>query len=97
MIRAGADFEVRLSTGMCWVVVGDYLGLALYKDQQHIVVPPKHVNTKEYLDSLCHEVTHLSMPDASEEEVSRVSSDIAEVLWRRGYRLPKRRKKIEKD
>ena len=99
MIRAGQDFEVELSTGPCWVVVGDYLGLALYKDRQHVVVPPKNVNGEEYLDSLCHEVAHLSMPQAGEDEVSRVARDISKVLWKRGYRLPllKKRKKVDRD
>jgi hypothetical protein len=96
MIRAGEDFEANLSTGTCWVMLGDYAGLALYKDKQHIVVPPKNVHGKDYMDSLCHEVGHLSMPKASEEEVARLAGDITEVLWKRGYRLPKppKRRKV---
>jgi hypothetical protein len=97
MIRAGADFEVELSTGPCWVLLGDYLGLALYKDRQHIVVPPKNTGSEDYLNSICHEVAHLSLPEASEAEVHRVATDISKVLWKRGYRLPKVKKQRKTD
>lgn len=97
MIRAGEDFAANLSTGLCYVVIGDYLGLALSKEAEHLIVQPKNVNGKEYMDSVCHELLHIVLPDANEREVERLAGDITEVLWKRGYRLPKAKKKHDPD
>jgi hypothetical protein len=100
MIRAGHDFEADLSTGKVFVVVEslkELKGFAL--DKPSIVVPPVAIHTKDYMDSLCHECAHMSLPNATEAEVSRIAADITEVLWKRGYRLPlpKKRKKVKDD
>lgn len=41
---------------------------------------------KKHLEILTHEVIHLLLPSASEEEVERMSIDLINVLWREGYR-----------
>ena len=41
---------------------------------------------KKHLEILTHEVLHLLLPDASEQEVERMSIDLINVLWREGYR-----------
>lgn len=41
---------------------------------------------KKHLEILTHEVIHLLLPKASEEEVERMSIDLINVLWREGYR-----------
>lgn len=87
------DFHVDLSVGPCWVMVEGFSGLAV--DSKAIIVPPVGVATKEYLDSLVHEVTHQTLPHLSEAEVVRVAGDITMVLWKRGYRLPRRTKKLK--
>lgn len=81
------DFHVELSTGPCWVMVEDYLGLAA--EERTIYVAPKAMKTKEYLDTIVHETAHLTMPGLPEADIVRLGKDIAEVLWKRGYRLTK--------
>jgi hypothetical protein len=68
-------------------------------ETQAIVIPPVDVNGKNYLDTCCHEAAHAACPDMTEAQVDRLAGDLAEVLWKRGYRLPlhKKRKKISKD
>lgn len=84
---ADKDFRVQLSVGSCWVMIQDFAGLAV--QGRSIVVPPNGVHTKDYMDTLIHETAHMTLPDLSEAEIVRVAGDIAEVLWRRGYRLRK--------
>jgi hypothetical protein len=82
------DFSVSLSTGPAWVFVEELQGLAT--DGRSIFIAPKHCPTKNYMDTVVHETLHLSLPGLSEEEVARIAGDITEVLWKRGYRLPKK-------
>lgn len=44
-------------------------------------------NGRLELDTLIHEVTHASFPDAAEEHVHEAASDLARILWELGYRL----------
>jgi hypothetical protein len=41
---------------------------------------------KKHLEILVHEVVHILLPDASEEEVERISINLTTVLWKEGYR-----------
>lgn len=90
MIRAGHDFEATLSTGRWLVIVEEQQGLTI--ETQAIVIKPVDIHARNYLDTMCHEVLHASLPGASETEVDRIAGDLAEVLWKRGYRLPKQKK-----
>jgi len=40
----------------------------------------------ERLDTLVHELFHISFPDASEDEVIRLSRWFSRILWRQQYR-----------
>lgn len=40
----------------------------------------------ERLDTLVHELFHISFPDASEEEVISISRWFSRILWRQHYR-----------
>lgn len=95
MIRAGHDFEANLSTGRWLVIVEEQQGLTL--EQQGIVIKPVEMNGKNYMDTCVHEALHASQPDLTEAEVTVIAGDIVEILWKRGYRLPKQKKVVEKD
>lgn len=41
---------------------------------------------KRKLDALIHETLHAERPDLSEEEVTRIATNIMGVLWGEGYR-----------
>jgi hypothetical protein len=85
------DFCVKLSCGEVQVIIEKYVGLAV--SGATIIVPPNDVPSKEYFDTMVHETLHTSLPDMTESEVERVTQDIVEVLWKRGYRLPAGKKK----
>ena len=59
---------------------------------QAIVIRQQDCHTRDYMDTVIHESCHASRADLSEKEVEALAGDIAEVLWKRGYRLPKPRK-----
>lgn len=46
----------------------------------------KKANGKKHMEILIHEMTHLLLPDASEEEVVRISIYITNTLWQQKYR-----------
>lgn len=41
---------------------------------------------KKHLEILTHEVVHLLLPMASEQETERISINLTTVLWKEGYR-----------
>lgn len=41
----------------------------------------------DLLDSCIHEITHLQYPDMSEEAVLANATEMADLLWKVGYRL----------
>lgn len=96
MIRAGHDFEAKLSTGTWLVIVEtDCKGVALAG--KSIVIYQTDDQSKDYADTVIHETLHTSLPKLSEAEIDRVAGDITEVLWKRGYRLPKQKKRKTAD
>ena len=96
MIRAGQDFWAKLSTGEWAVIVqDDCKGFTM--PHKAIVIRQQDHNSRDYLGTCVHEATHASRPDLSEKAVAALEADITEVLWKRGYRLPRKRKRIEKD
>lgn len=90
MTKAGSDFVAKLSTGEWVVVVAECSGVTV--NQKAIVVPLKNASGKEYLDTVVHETVHAALPHATEAEVIRLAKDVTEVLWKRGYRLPRTKK-----
>jgi hypothetical protein len=81
------DFYANLSTGKWPVVVTDVDGATCHT--KAIVILPKAPSTRDYMDTCVHETLHACNPIIPEVEVCRMAKDIAEVLWKVGYRLPK--------
>jgi hypothetical protein len=79
------DFYANLSTGKWPVVVTPIEGATCHS--RAIVILPNNVASKDYLDCACHESLHASNPDWDEATVSRTAGDLAEVLWKIGFRL----------
>ncbi len=63
---------------------GDIGGLACKKDNTIELDP--NVTERERLRVTVHEALHLGDWKASERKVDRISRQIAEVLWKQGYR-----------
>lgn len=61
------------AVGLC------YQGLGL------IEIDPRQPS-KEYLDTLIHELLHAYLPDMAEEEVARIATEITRVLWKKQFR-----------
>jgi len=89
------DFIVKLSGGRYTLCQEDLLGMTS-KGENFIWVVGS-IDGKEELDTWIHETVHTALPNASEEQVIRIANDIAEVLWKVGYRrqlkIPKKRSK----
>ncbi len=88
------EFIVKLSGGRYTLVQDELLGMTS-KGHPFIWVTGA-IDGKEELDTWIHETVHTSLPNASEEQVVRIANDIAEVLWKVGYRRqlkkPKKRR-----
>lgn len=89
------DFYAMLSTGKWPFMASKVQGATCHTHA--IVVVPANVHTRDYMDTTVHETLHASNPSMSEEEVSRIAGDITEVMWKRGYRLPKTKKHRKND
>ncbi len=63
---------------------GDIGGLACKKDNTIELDP--NITERERLRVTVHEALHLGDWKASERKVDRISRQIAEVLWKQGYR-----------
>jgi len=88
------EFTVKLSGGHYTLCQEDLLGMTS-KGENFIWVVGS-VFGKEELDTWIHETVHTALPNASEEQVVRIANDIAEVLWKVGYRrqLKKPKKRV---
>jgi len=70
-------------------------GYAMQEDFE-IEIDPKQ-SSKEYLNTLIHEMLHCFLPDLQERFVVRMADIMADEVWKRGYkRLSKLNKKIRK-
>jgi len=96
MIRAGCDFWAELSTGQ-WAVIVEDNAKGFTMPHKAIVIRQRDYASRDYLDTCVHESSHASRPDLSEKEVAKLAADITEVLWKRGYRLPRVKKQSTKD
>jgi hypothetical protein len=92
MIRAGHDFWATLSTGE-WAVIVQDDAKGFTMPHKAIVIRQRDHGSRDYLGTCIHEATHASRPDMTEAEVQKLEADITEIVWKRGYRLPKPPKK----
>ncbi len=60
------------------------LGLC-YKQLGLIEIDPRQAS-KEYLDTLIHELLHAYFPQAAEWRIEEVAHRITEVLWKHNFR-----------
>jgi hypothetical protein len=63
---------------------GDIAGLACKKDNTIELDP--NITERERLRVTVHEAYHIAEWKATEKKVDRISRQIAEVLWKQGYR-----------
>lgn len=54
-------------------------------DKKEIIMD-RALHGKKHMEILIHEVSHLLLPDASEEEIVRISIYITNTLWQQKYR-----------
>lgn len=47
----------------------------------------KNSSNKMMLDAICHEVAHASFPYLTEDAISEFGSDLAQLLWKQGWRI----------
>ena len=93
------DFEIKLSRGNINYFQGDIWGLVIPHSKtinKSVFVELNHDSKEDELDTWIHETLHVARSRLSENEVKRISGDIAKVLWKVGYRLPKPKKAIKK-
>jgi hypothetical protein len=62
----------------------DVLGYA-YQKEFEIEIDPRQ-NSKEYLNTLIHEMLHCFLPNLSERSIIRLSNIITNEIWKRRYR-----------
>lgn len=76
----GQSWKVKLPDSLPPSQIGlcDYDSSTLYL--------PHHGSRKIDLDTNIHEMLHAGYPDLNEEAVNELSTDIAEALWRMGWR-----------
>lgn len=43
-------------------------------------------DSKEFLDTLIHEITHCILPELSEANVAKVSRIYSKAIWKKGFR-----------
>jgi len=53
---------------------------------RRVVELDERLKGKKHLEILTHELIHLLLPDATEEEVEEISINLTQVLWSEGYR-----------
>lgn len=82
-MKPARDFWVKLSTGWTYYLVERVRGFTAWGQTVRIDPAPE---SRDRLDSFCHETLHASKPSLSEAEVVRLAGDLAAVLWRAGYR-----------
>ena len=46
----------------------------------------KHQCSKEYLNTLIHEMLHCLLPDLSEKAITKMANIMASQIWKRRYR-----------
>jgi len=60
-----------------------------YTDARVIEVDPRQ-RSKNYLDTLIHEMLHVYNPDWSENKVTKTANEMTDIIWQKNYRRIKR-------
>lgn len=60
------------------------LGICHY-DPPRIEIDPRQ-DSKEYMDTLIHEMLHHHFPKLSEKKVKKISKSLSSALWKKRYR-----------
>ena len=60
-----------------------------YTDSRIIEVDPRQ-RSKNYLDTLIHEMLHVYNPEWSENKVTKTANEMTDIIWQKNYRRIKR-------
>ena len=60
-----------------------------YSDARVIEIDPRQTS-KNYLDTLIHELLHVYNPEWSENKVSKTANEMTQIIWQKNYRRIKR-------
>ena len=60
-----------------------------YTDARIIEVDPRQ-RSKNYLDTLIHEMLHVYNPEWSETKVTKTANEMTDIIWQKNYRRIKR-------
>ena len=60
-----------------------------YSDARVIEIDPRQ-RSKNYLDTLIHEMLHVYNPEWSENKVSKTANEMTDIIWKKNYRRIKR-------
>ena len=60
-----------------------------YSDARVIEIDPRQ-NSKNYLDTLIHELLHVYNPEWSESKITKTANEMTAVIWQKNYRRIKR-------
>lgn len=69
--------------------LGKHKALGLYWESTNSIEIDPRLTAKEYLYVLTHELTHMSMPEATEDTVIKISKIISKGIWQQGFRRVK--------
>lgn len=78
-----SDMRLKLSVGEVDVIQSDNHGVVTYGVAIHLTTKERGL---DLLDTHAHETIHASDPGMPEDEVARIASDVAKVLWALGWR-----------
>lgn len=84
------DFPVVISSPH-WIEkkLGRTGAIGLCYSDGNIEIDPR-LNSKEYLDTLIHEMLHHHFPELEEEDVAIIATKMTRELWKAGYRKIKK-------
>jgi len=60
-----------------------------YSDARVIEIDPRQTS-KNYLDTLIHELLHVYAPKWSETKVNQTAKEMTQIIWQKNYRRIKR-------
>ena len=60
-----------------------------YTDAKVIEIDPRQ-KSKNYLNTLIHELLHVYNPEWSETKVTKTANEMTDIIWKKNYRRIKR-------
>ena len=60
-----------------------------YSDTRVIEIDPRQTS-KNYLDTLIHELLHVYNPEWSENKITKTANEMTAIIWKKNYRRIKR-------